>query len=333
MATEHIIVGTDDTQADSAAILAPDLHRQAAPDAALAKTFHAHRRGPFGSKHIFTEAEGPGRYWVFNPVPQKHASTWKPVLWRGTTPNPPGDGMQEVLLNDQRRAKKRAYERGQKMRRWFRMKPTPPKNPLEEEKVVTDLVMSLTMKRPKGMGRSLKWSLGGEQYTWKGTRQFLPARVKGWRGISHDFKLVDSHGAIIATYEKDRWASFKRAEKVGAPPNKRRKFLGTLTTFLPSQPNPVSAAARAVDTTTVVAKDGGSTEHLNQSNEESLITQEPKKKKAEKPDKILNLDGPHSGDLLEEAVVFTCWMAFEGEHRLRWKILDLLEEVAETLGE
>lgn len=216
MATEHIIVGTDDTQADSAAILAPDLHRQAAPDAALAKTFYAHRRGPFGSKHIFTEAEGPGRYWVFNPVPQKHANTWKPVLWRGDNPKycPEsarigkarrtgfwnsfkihlGDGMQEVLLNNQRRAKKRSYERGQKMRRWFRMKPTPPKNPLEEEKVVTDLVMSLTMKRPKGMGRSLKWSLGGEQYTWKGTRRFLPARVKGWRGISHDFKV--SHAAV-----------------------------------------------------------------------------------------------------------------------------------------
>lgn len=106
-----------------------------------------------------------------------------------------------------------------------------------------------------------------------------------------------------------------------------------MTTFLPSQTSPAPEAIRTVDATTAVAKDGGSTEHLSRANEENLVTQEPKKKKGEKPDKILNLDGPHSGNLLEEAIVFTCWMAFEGEHRLRWKILDLLEEVAETFGE
>lgn len=47
----------------------------------------------------------------------------------------------------------------------------------------------------------------------------------------------------------------------------------------------------------------------------------------------LNPKGPHSGNLTEEIIVFTCWIAVEGEHRLRYKIFDLLEEIAEYFKE
>lgn len=48
-----------------------------------------------------------------------------------------------------------------------------------------------------------------------------------------------------------------------------------------------------------------------------------------KDEKDLNPGGVHSGNLTEEAVVFTCWMAVEAEHRLRYKIPDFIEEVGE----
>jgi hypothetical protein len=51
-----------------------------------------------------------------------------------------------------------------------------------------------------------------------------------------------------------------------------------------------------------------------------------------KANKNVNLDGPHTGDLLEETIVLTCWSAVEAEHRLRYKLLDLLQEIGETIG-
>ena len=66
-------------------------------------------------------------------------------------------------------------------------------------------------------------------------------------------------------------------------------------------------------------------EHLNRASD--IV-----ESKRTKPDKILNLEGSHSGSLLEEAIIFTCWMAIESEHRMRWKIIDLLEEIGEAVG-
>jgi hypothetical protein len=130
---------------------------------------------------------------------------------------------------------------------------------------------------------------------------------------------VNSDNVVIATFEKERWASFKAAEKVGAPPNKRRTFLGKLHIF------PLAYVGATNRAESMAKKEDVLTENLNKMSDNML-------KKKTKEDKILNLDGTHSGNLLEEAIVFTCWIAVEGEHRLRWKILDLLEEVAETAG-
>jgi len=129
---------------------------------------------------------------------------------------------------------------------------------------------------------------------------------------------VNSDNIVIATFEKERWASFKASEKVGAPPNKRRTFLGKLQIF-PTAYVGVTTAER------LTKKEDVLTENMNKVSDKML-------QKKTKEDKILNLDGAHSGNLLEEAIVFTCWIAVEGEHRLRWKILDLLEEVAESVG-
>jgi hypothetical protein len=46
----------------------------------------------------------------------------------------------------------------------------------------------------------------------------------------------------------------------------------------------------------------------------------------------LNPDGFHHGDILEEAIVFSCWAVVEGEHRLRYKVLDFLSEIGEAAG-
>lgn len=56
------------------------------------------------------------------------------------------------------------------------------------------------------------------------------------------------------------------------------------------------------------------------------------KAKAGKANKNVNLEGPHCGNLLEETIVLTCWCAVEAEHRLRYKVIDILQEIGETIG-
>jgi hypothetical protein len=46
----------------------------------------------------------------------------------------------------------------------------------------------------------------------------------------------------------------------------------------------------------------------------------------------LNLRGIHAGNLTVNAIVLTCWIVIGGKHRLRYKILDVLEEIGESAG-
>jgi hypothetical protein len=62
-------------------------------------------------------------------------------------------------------------------------------------------------------------------------------------------------------------------------------------------------------------------------------TSQDMSKFSDKLTKDLNLQGLHSGEITEEAIAFTCWIATEAEHRLRYKILDLIEEIAEQFKE
>ncbi|KAL2186134.1 hypothetical protein L209DRAFT_688301 [Thermothelomyces heterothallicus CBS 203.75] len=298
-------------------------------------TLNLYRRLPFGRKHFFGH-ENPDRaaeFFVVNPVPQKHHNSWRPVFYRGDNPKYSGlstpvgralrtkmwnrfhiqigDGMAEVLQNKERAKKRKKYERKQKLRKFFCQGEKPPPEPLEDPQEVRGLVAIFEMKRSGFLGRALEWDLGGQRYQWKGTRRFQTGPFWGLKGVSHDFKLVDADNNIVATFEKDRWASCKRSEKLGRPPNKKRLFLGTLQRYYPAADAPPPAAVlEAVRSAGPDAAYG----------------------LPEKLTKHLNLQGSHSGDLTEEAIAFTCWIAVEAEHRLRYKIFDLIEEVLENIG-
>ncbi|SPN96640.1 uncharacterized protein DNG_00161 [Cephalotrichum gorgonifer] len=293
------------------------------------KTLQLYRRISPGRKHLFASSPSSlAQYFVVNPVPHKHAGQWKPIFYRGDNPkycpsSTPiarssrtsmwnsfrielGDGVAEVLENKRRRKERKSYERRQKFRRWFCMGETPPKKELEDEREVAGYVAVLKMSRGRFMGRTLKWELGGREYKWKGTRTFLPGSVKKVKGVSQDFKLVNSDNVVIATFEKDRWSVFKPSEKYEGTPNKKKSYTGTLRI------HPSAYATPDVDYT----KSGP--EGTREGNEKFL--------------KNMNLEGSHAGNLTEEAIVFTCWIVVEAEHRIRYKVLDEIEEIGESFG-
>ncbi|KAF7554463.1 hypothetical protein G7Z17_g2933 [Cylindrodendrum hubeiense] len=302
------------------------------------KTLRTYRRAILGRKHLFAESDsGLAQYFVKNPIPNKHADKWKPVFYRGDNPKYTpttkaigrarrtgfwdsfrielGDGVEEVLQNKRRIRERKWYKTKQKFRKWFCMEPTPPKKPLEDTQEVKGLVMPMRMRRVDFMTRRLEWKMGGETYTWTGTRRFLPNWSKRWKGVSHDLKLVNSDKVVIATFEKERWASFKKAQKTPEDSaNKKRSHIGTISIYPSAFPSNSSCINHAKET------------------EEQYRLDPTKKPKPKKHTKYINFDGPHSGELTEEMIVFSCWMAIEAEHRLRYKILDVLHEVAEIVG-
>ncbi|KAM0424212.1 hypothetical protein ACHAPT_010584 [Fusarium lateritium] len=296
------------------------------------KTLQLYRRAALGKKHLFaTSSADAAEYFVVNPVPQKHHDTWRPIFYKGDNPKytptskavararrtsmwnafrlQVGDGVQEIVDNKRRKKEQREYKIGQKFRKWFCMSPTPPKKELEEQKEIEGLVFPVDMKRSGFLKRTLKWELGGQEYKWTGTRRFRSGRTKNWKGISHDLKLVSSDGTVIATLEKDRWATFKRSEKAGEPPNKKKSLLGSLCIYSLPECNTEGL-------------------QLPAKYQAGHVPGNQKKERAK-----LNPTGPHSGNLTEETIVFTCWIAIEAEHRLRYKIFDLIEEVAEYFKE
>ena len=123
---------------------------------------------------------------------------------------------------------------------------------------------------------------------------------------------MKSDKTVVATFEKDRFAAFRPSERSEGPPNRKKSFLGKLRIFSSADPT----------NTTRLASGSGVAIDLDE------MTNKEKKE-----NKNLNLGGTHSGDLTEEAIVFTCWIAIEAEHRLRHKIIDLLEEIAEHFKE
>ncbi|KAK4127821.1 hypothetical protein N657DRAFT_565928 [Parathielavia appendiculata] len=300
---------------------------------APAWTRNLYRRMAFGRKHFFgqDDASQAADYYVMNPVPQKHASQWRPIFYRGDHPKytgtsvtvgrafrtgfwnsfqlQMGDGVHEICANQKRAYKRKSHARKQKWRKFWGRPEKPPEQPLEEDVPVEGFVTLFMAWRPRFFTRTVKWQLGGHEYRWTGTRRFMTGPFKKWKGVSHDFKLVDEHNNIIATFQKDRWVSYKSSEKVGSPPNKTRSLLGKLRRY----PAPGAPPADEII--------------------DSIRSLPPDESKFDKKlVKQLNLQGPHSGDLTEEAIAFTCWIVVEGEHRLRYKIFDLLEEVAETIG-
>lgn len=128
-----------------------------------------------------------------------------------------------------------------------------------------------------------------------------------------------SDNAVIATFEKGRWASYSKSIRSGGPPNKKKQLIGKLQVNSPS------------------ATTSGIAMPLNGPNESALwkvtgriddaISGGPKTDYRD-----LNIHGSHTGDLTVDAIALTCWIVVETEHRLRYKVLDILEEIGESAG-
>ncbi|KAL4993514.1 hypothetical protein BDV10DRAFT_178976 [Aspergillus recurvatus] len=296
-----------------------------------------YRRCFKGRKQLFAESNtAAASYFVTNPVPHKHSHNWKPVFYRGDNPKYTpaataigrarrsamwgnfrvwlGDGVQEVLDNERLRRERRKAERKNKWRKRFRKAEIPAE--VDEEKEVRGKLVMLRMQRTGLFTRSIEWELDGVRYRWSGTRMFAIGFMKGVKGWSHSMKLIRmSDHALIATFEKGILGS-RKSIKTGGPPNKSKTLLGIL---------------RIYNTPDDTAK-----QPLNTANSQltRLIAQvDAAKTKPSyiKDEEHLNPDGVHSGNLTEDAIAFTCWIAVEAEHRLRYKIPDFLEEVAENM--
>jgi hypothetical protein len=191
-------------------------------------TLNLYRRLAFGRKHFFghDDADQAAQYFVVNPVPQRHANTWRPIFYRGDNPkyadlgysSTPiaralrssmwnsfqiqlGDGVREVLENKAREKKRKSHKRKQKMRRFFCMPEKPPAEPLEDPHEVQGLVAVFKMHRSAFLGRTLTWKLGGHEYQWKGTRRFRSGLTKNLKGVSHDLKVL----FLLLSYIKLRY--------------------------------------------------------------------------------------------------------------------------------
>ncbi|KAL5339378.1 hypothetical protein BJX70DRAFT_158581 [Aspergillus crustosus] len=302
-----------------------------------------YRRCFKGRKQLFSESDTTAAtYFIANPIPHKHSSTWKPIFYRGDNPKYTpsatpigrarrtgmwgtfrvwlGDGLQEVLDNEALRRAKRSAERKNKWRKRFGKEEKGVD--VEGEKPVRGKVVMFRMQRMGFLSRSVEWELDGVRYRWSGTRMFSTRVMSGVKGWSHSMKLIRlSDHALIATFEKGLLGSPKtiRTIRTGGPPNKCKSRLGNLKIYsapgftfqnsLPTQYDKITSVMANVDAHNTKLSD---------------IKDE---------ERDLNPNGTHSGNIFEEAVAFTCWVVVEAEHRLRYKIPEFLEEIAENIQE
>lgn len=134
-------------------------------------------------------------------------------------------------------------------------------------------------------------------------------------------QLVDSDRNVLATVNKDRWASFRASERTDTP-NRKKSLVGALHIYPAAYTKTTSSEQERLRLgsggTIVANQDESHCWNMGKSGEDSPS---------------MNAGGSHSGNLIEEAIVLTCWIAIEAEHRLRHKIFDLLEEIAEEFKE
>ncbi|KAK2794876.1 hypothetical protein FQN51_000619 [Onygenales sp. PD_10] len=320
-----------------------------------------------GRKGLFAPSDDSlAQYFITNPVPHKHATQWRPVIYRGDNPKYTpettalalarrsamwnsfkiwlGDGVDEVVKNEERKIKAKKYARKEKWRKAFGVSSKPPKEPLEEQQPVKGLVVLFQMKR-KGNLRRVEFEIGGIAYRWTGTRRFetgFMKRVKGW---SHCMKVgihmsqfprtvsstTNSHNeiltysqlvrisdhALIATLEKSRASSYRSSIKSAGPPNKKKQFTGTLRLY------DEAYSTTCVKSNTDLSIPAEVTPEVSAFASNALSSKF-------KDEKGFNLNGPHAGNVIEDAIIISCWVVVEAEHRLRYKILDFLEEVGEN---
>ncbi|KAL4945707.1 hypothetical protein BDV06DRAFT_209313 [Aspergillus oleicola] len=297
-----------------------------------------YRRCFKGRKQLFAESDtSPASFFVSNPVPHRHSDSWKPIFYRGDNPKYTpeataigrarrsgmwgsfrvwiGDGVEEVLENEGRRRRRRNAERKNKWRKRFGKKAKPIE--VEEEQAVQGKVVLFRMQRAGFFARRVEWEFEGVRYRWSGTRMFLKGFLGGIKGWSHSVKLVRmSDHALIATFEKGLVRSLKSV-KTGTPPNKCKTPLGIFRIY--------DCPDRDLKQLGYL-KTGKLANMMVQVDAAGTVPSDIKD-----DERDINTDGPHSGNLTEEAIIFSCWIVVEAEHRLRAKIPDFLEEVAENV--
>lgn len=139
--------------------------------------------------------------------------------------------------------------------------------------------------------------------------------------LTLESQLVNSRHEVVATFEKDRWASYKPGKKTSIFPHKKRSYIGTLSIHGTGQ------EATTEEVKQYYQDAAAQTRRTALDDLDHRLTGNKAKE-----DENINLEGRHKGDLTEEAIAFTCWMVVEAEHRLRYRIFDLLAEVAENIG-
>lgn len=126
-----------------------------------------------------------------------------------------------------------------------------------------------------------------------------------------------SDHALIATFEKRRSARYHRSIKTGQPPNKKKSFIGALCIY---------EEAYAMQ----IADDHGASGSSVAAFTARVDARASNPRSRAKDEKDLDPDGPHVGNLTEDMIALSCWVVEEAEHRLRYKIFDLLEEIGEN---
>jgi hypothetical protein len=131
-----------------------------------------------------------------------------------------------------------------------------------------------------------------------------------------------SDGAVVATFRKKRWSFWNKKERKCGLPNKSKRFVGTLdikkAAYDPSGHSNGSDGPIAMSKEIAASVSGWM----------SKLDAKPKAKN----EKYLNPNGTHAANLTEDAIVVTAWIVTEAEHRLRWKLVDLLLEIAQNAG-
>ncbi|OAX82859.1 hypothetical protein ACJ72_02788 [Emergomyces africanus] len=295
-----------------------------------------------GRKALFSASDTEAaQYFVTNKVPHKHARQWVPIFYRGDNPKYSlettvigrakrtamwtsfkvwlGDGVSEILKNEERRKNAKSYAFKEKMRKFSRRVSKPPKAPLEDELPVSGKVILVRMHR-SGLSRKVEFEVEGKRYRWSGTRKFATGFMKGVKGWSHCLKLIrTTDHTLIATFEKRRSAHYRHSIKTGLPPNKKKLFIGALRVYEDAYTPPTGDNHDA----------GGSSMAAFTAKVDALASNP---RGGSKDEKDLNPDGLHVGNLTEDMIILSCWIVIEAEHRLRYKVFDFLEEVGEEAG-
>ncbi|KAL4888810.1 hypothetical protein BDV59DRAFT_205796 [Aspergillus ambiguus] len=304
-------------------VATPEPQSQSSPP--VATTLRLYKRLANGRKALFAPSDSaPARYFVNNPIPHRHHTQWTPVFYRGDNPKYApestvigrafrnalwetlevqlGEGVGEALENERRRKEAKKLRAKNRMRKIFGAGAKDPVEDLSEREIVGRITV-IRVKRASVFKRRVEWELDGVVYQWTGTRRFSTSFMKGVKGWSHSLKLVrKSDHALAATFEKSRWASFSGSIRSGGPPNKSKQFVGSLHTYA-----------------------------LPAASGNALV---PVPEIRVEPDIVQDI---HRGftreDELNDAIALTCWMAVEAEHRLRWKVVDVLQHLGEAAGE